>query len=131
MRGALRGGSALAAAILLGASVPAPTAAQSWIDPDWCLTCRDTQLHAAGGALLDLGLHLPIAPKGFRDTVGKRLLVVAVIGFTYEVGQWDVAHSLGVAGQPGMGIGLKDFLADLAGAAATELLVALARWAAP
>ena len=130
MRGAIRGSMIVAAAGLFGLSRPAPSTAQV-LDPDWCLTCRDTQLHAAGGALLDLGLHLPIAPKGFRDTVGKRLLVVAVIGFTYEVGQWDVAHSLGVAGQPGMGIGLKDFLADLAGAAATELLVALARWAAP
>ena len=130
MRGAIRGSMIVAAAGLLGLSRPAPSTAQV-LDPDWCLTCRDTQLHAAGGALLDLGLQLPIAPKGFRDTVGKRLLVVAVIGFTYEVGQWDVAHSLGVAGQPGMGIGLKDFLADLAGAAATELLVALARWAAP
>jgi hypothetical protein len=115
----------LAAAILLG-SLPRPIAAQTW-DPDWCVTCQDTQLHAAAGALIDAGLHLPIAPKGFRDTVGKRLLVVGVIGLVYEVGQLSVAQSTGVAGTPGFGISPKDVIADLAGAVVVEGLVALGK----
>lgn len=113
--------AALAALVLLASPVAAQT-----IDPDWCLACEDTQLHAAGGALLDLGLQLPLAPKGFRDTAAKRLLVVAVIGFVYEVGQWDVAHSAGLSG-PGYGISPKDLLADVAGAALVEAVVALAK----
>ena len=125
MRGALRGWSVFAAAILL-VLWHRPIAAQVW-DPDWCLTCADTRLHAAAGALLDAGLQLPLAPRGFRDTMGKRMLLVAVIGFTYEVGQLSVAQSTGVAGQPGFGIGPKDLLADLTGAAAMEGLVAICK----
>ena len=126
MRGALRGGMMLAAATLLGTVVPAPSAAQ-WIDPDTCWTCQDTRLHAAAGALLDAGLLLPLAPRGFRDTVAKRLLVVGVIGLVYEVGQLSVAQSLGVAGTPGYGVSPKDVVADLAGAVAVEVVVALAK----
>jgi hypothetical protein len=115
----------LVATILLGI-LPRPIAAQ-WIDPDACWTCPDTRMHAAAGALIDAGLHLPIAPKGFRDTVAKRVLVVGVIGLVYEVGQLSVAQSTGVAGTPGFGIGWKDLVADLAGALAVEVVVALGK----
>lgn len=104
-----------------------PTAGQAQrLDPDWCLTCTDTQLHAAAGALLDIGLQLPIAPRGFRDTAAKRLLVVGVIGLVYEVGQASIASDLGLDG-PGFGVGPKDWLADMAGAVLVEVLVAAGR----
>lgn len=120
-----RGWLVLLPLLLLAA---APAAAQRLFDPDTCLwSCRDTQLHFLAGALLDAGLHLPLAPKGFRDTIGKRLLVVAVIGLVYEVGQQSVAASLGISGTPGYGISPKDLVADVAGAAAIELVVAFAR----
>lgn len=126
MRGARpsRWGTMFAAATLLGASSPAPLAAQ-W-DPDWDWTATDTYQHAAGGALLDLAIRLPLVPKSFRDTAPKRLLVVAVIGFVYEVGQWDVAHSAGLSG-PGFGLSGKDLIADVVGALTVEGVIALGR----
>lgn len=110
------------ALFLLG--VPKVLKSQTW-DPDTCWTCEDTRLHAVAGGLIDAGLHLPIAPKGFRDTIGKRLLVVGVIGLVYEVGQLSVAQSTGVAGQPGYGISPKDLVADMFGAVVVEGIILL------
>lgn len=114
----------LVAALLLTSAVPVTA---QILDPDWNITARDTRLHFAAGALLDVGLQLPLAPRGFRDTAAKRLLVVAVIGLAYEVGQQSIASSLGVSGSQGFGIGPKDLLADVAGAVAIELVIALGR----
>jgi len=91
------------------------------MDPDLCWwTCEDTRLHLLAGVGLALILHLPLAPHAFRDTLGKRLLLVAVIGFVYELGQWDVAHSLGLAGTTGFGVSPKDLLANITGAVVVE-----------
>ena len=94
----------------------APLAAQR-IDPDWCLTCRDSQEHFVAGAGVGIGARL-ILPKA---KPWQRILVTATIGLAYELGQEGVARNERLAGR-GYGVGPKDLLLDLAGAVLVELV---------
>lgn len=105
-----------------------PVAAQV-LDPDRCWTCSDSRQHFAGGAVLDVGLH--VLPKhwvkGWGDTPVRRVAVVTIVGAIFEAGQYDAVRGTPNAGQRGYGFGLKDLGCDLLGAVAGELLTALWR----
>lgn len=85
------------------------------MDPDWCLTCTDTVQHLGAGAVLGLGAQF-VLPRWWQ-----RLLAVFAIALAFEVGQADVAASLGRSG-PGFGVSPKDIAATVSGAAVIELL---------
>jgi hypothetical protein len=100
---------------------PLPAAAQR-IDPDWCLTCKDSRLHFVAGAAVGVGARL-VLPKA---KPWQRILVTATIGLAYELGQEGVARNEGLAGR-GYGIGPKDLLLDVAGATLVELILKAGR----
>jgi hypothetical protein len=102
---------------LLCAATSAGTAQQ--IDPDWCLTCRDSREHFAAGAGIDVAARIVLP----RTRVWQRVLVVTAIGAAYEAGQADAPGPRG----RGYGFGPKDLLLDVAGALVTEGLIALGR----
>jgi hypothetical protein len=93
-----------------------PLSAQR-IDPDWCLTCRDSQEHFVAGAAVGVGARL-ILPQA---KPWQRILVTATIGLAYELGQEGVARNERLQGR-GYGIGPKDLLLDVAGAVLVELV---------
>ena len=83
-----------------------------FLDPDTRILAIDKLEHLGFGfamaVFLLLGLSIP--------PVWTFLAVVSV-GGAFELGQWDIAHSLGRAGEPGFGFGLLDLAADALGAA--------------
>lgn len=97
---------------LLGMLCAAPLHAQH-IDPDWCLTCRDSQEHFAAGAGIQAATLLVFPRAG----LWRRLAITASIGAAYELGQVESAER-----GRGYGFGLKDLLCDLAGALVVEAL---------
>lgn len=118
----------LVAALLFGKLCLASPVASQVFDPEpfapWRIGYQ--QQHIAAGAGLDLLARLPILPKGMRDTPAKRVLLVAIIGITYEAGEEAVARDRGIRGN-GFGFGLADLACDLLGAVAAELLVGALR----
>jgi uncharacterized protein YfiM (DUF2279 family) len=105
-------------ALLLALLWAAPASAQ-WLDPDRCLTCADTWAHAGAGAGVSLGTQLVLPRAG----VVRRLLIVLAIGAAWECGQASATTQRG----RGYGFGLKDLAADLVGALAAEVAVAVIR----
>lgn len=94
-------------------------------DPDRVLIAPDKAQHLASGALLaNLMLAIGLSPL-------QTLAWSLAIGATYEMGQLDIAHSLGVAGTPGYGFGLLDLAMDMLGAAIPVARFALYCAAAP
>jgi len=86
------------------------------LDPDRRVWASDKLQHFGAGVgvaaiLLALGL-----------TPALSLGISLAIAVTYEIGQLDVAHSLGVAGKPGFGISPLDIGAHVTG---TLLVIAL------
>lgn len=103
--------------ILIGALfLASPAAAQQW-DPDRCLTCKDSWQHAAAGAGIDVAAQILLP----RSRTWQRLAIVGTIAIAYELGQESTSRSAGVHG-PGYGLGPKDLLMGLAGAAAVEFV---------
>lgn len=96
--------------------IASPLAAQR-LDPDWCLSCTDTREHFVAGAGVAIGARV-VLPQA---RTWQRLAVVGVIALAYELGQESIARSAGVRG-PGYGLGPKDWLAGIAGAAVIELV---------
>jgi hypothetical protein len=116
----------LAAATLLAGSPVAPLAAQSPWDPDVTWDA-DQWHHAAAGATLDVVMRGPWITRSWRNRVAGRLVLVAVVGASYEVLQLYEARQTGRLGQEGYGFGPLDLAADMAGALTVEALLALAR----
>lgn len=104
------------AVVLLLGLLAAPLAAQQ-IDPDWCLTCRDSRDHFLAGGGVALGARL-VLPKA---RPWQRVAVVATVALAYELGQEGVAKPNGLRG-PGYGISPKDWLLTVAGGVLVELL---------
>ena len=82
-----------------------------WFDPDTDFRSVDKLEHLFGGFAVCLVL-LPVVHVGLT-ALGWTM----VIGFAYECGQADVAHSQHLLGKPGFGIGLLDLFYDGLGAA--------------
>ena len=92
---------------------------RSWFDPDRTIVGGDKLQHLVGGFLVCA------AVDAFKSR-GEAVAWTAALGFAYEAGQADVAHSQGLLGRAGFGIGLLDLACDLVGAAAyVALRVAL------
>lgn len=96
--------------------------AQEWLhwDPDWCWTCKDTREHFGASAGIEGALILA-APKW---SPAARIGATTLIGAVFELGQADMTRD---RYGPGYGFGVKDLIADAAGAASMELLFALAK----
>lgn len=90
----------------------------AWFDPDTDLRSLDKMEHAFGGFAVCLICVQFVS--GFDAFV-----LTCVIGFVYECGQADTAHSLRALGRPGFGIGLVDLAYDAVGA----LILLWLRWA--
>lgn len=115
----------LALILLTVAARPAP--AQAILDPDTCWTCRDTYQHAAAGGLVNIAMHTQIIAPSWRKSFLGRMGLTLAVGATYEVVELVSAWENKTAGQTGYGFGLKDLVADLAGALVVEGVVALGR----
>lgn len=85
------------------------------LDPDWCLSCRDSRLHFAAGAGIQTA-SIVILPK---SKTYVRLLVNTTIQVAYELGQESSSRNGNLNG-PGYGFGFKDLLCGFSGALLTE-----------
>lgn len=97
------------------------------LDPDRCFSCRDAAYHAAAGGALDLAVRSGFVATSWRASPVRRVALVLVVGAAYEGVETFAAWENGQLGQRGYGFGLKDLTCDLAGAVATEVLVAIGR----
>lgn len=87
-----------------------------WFDPDRDWRSADKIMHAFGGfAVCLLSLWLVTVLRELPFWVAA-LALTMIIGFVYEGGQADVAHSQHLLGKPGYGIGLVDLAYDGFGA---------------
>lgn len=98
---------------LLFLCVAAPLSAQR-LDPDWCLSCRDSRQHFVAGVGIGIVTRavLPKAPAW------KRLAVTGAVALAYELGQSSATERTG----RGYGASPKDWLLGMTGAALVELL---------
>lgn len=83
------------------------------IDPDWCLTCKDSREHFAAGVGIQVSTILVLP----RTRAWQRLAVTTAIAAAYELGQLDTPQA-----GPGFGFGPKDLLLSVVGALAVEAL---------
>jgi len=112
----------LAAGVAL--ALVAPLGAQAFVfDPDVCVTCPDTRGHALAGVGISVGLQT-FTPK---LSPLARIGVVFAVGVGYEFGQEAIVRESPAKRGPGYGFGVKDILADVAGALIAEGLGALWR----
>jgi hypothetical protein len=98
--------------------------AQSLLDPDRCMTCRDKWEHAASGAAVDIAIRTWPA-RQWRPW--QRVAAVAALGFAFEVGQLDDATTSDGRGKPGHGFSYRDLTADIVGALVSEAVGARLR----
>ena len=109
---------------LLAALLATQPASGQFLDPDSDWSARDTYLHAAAGASIDLAVRSGIVAQSWRSSAPRRVVLVVLIGAAYEGVETLAAWENNQLGQPGYGFGLKDLVADLAGAVIAEVAVA-------
>jgi hypothetical protein len=114
---------------VLGATTsatPRPSSAQ-FLDPDnkvLCWHCNSHNSHFIGGAAADAALHVMPFVKQSWETPAGRIATVAIGGIGLEMADYVQCRQAHSCGREDAGFGLIDLGYDVAGAVATELLMA-------
>jgi hypothetical protein len=109
----------VAVGLLLG--LGSGVSAQSLLDPDRCMSCRDKWEHAGAGAAVAAAVRVW---PGRHWQPWQRVAAVAALGFAFEAGQADDAMTSNARGKSGHGFSPRDLTADIVGAVIEEAVAA-------
>src|SRR5256885_4189439 len=116
----------LVAVLVTSTFTPRASPAQ-FLDPDtklFCWHCNSHNAHFIGGATVDVALHvMPFLKKSWETPAG-RVATVAIGGIGLEMADYVQCRQMHSCGREDRGFGVVDLGYDIAGAVATELLVA-------
>ena len=103
------------------------TSLAQFLDPDtkvFCWHCNSHNAHFIGGATADAALHvMPFVKKSWETPAG-RIATVAIGGVGLELADYVHCRQTHSCGREDAGFGFVDLGYDVAGAVATELLIA-------
>jgi len=115
---------AVVAALLFGAVRPASA---QFFDTDnkiLCWSCYSHNAHFAAGVALDRFATLGLFAPSWRGSVVGRVAIAGIAGTAYEVLDFASCRRRGDCGRPDSGFGVIDIGYVVAGAVATELVMA-------
>ncbi len=116
----------LLALLVTSTFIPRASPAQ-FLDPDtklFCWHCNSHNSHFIGGATAGAALHvMPFVKKSWETPAG-RIATVAIGGVGLELADYVQCRQTHSCGREDAGFGFVDLGYDVAGAVATELLIA-------